>query len=245
MLLIIPAIEMRNGSCFGCIEGEEGTMSYYQKLFQNPIMLVKLMREENSKALHVYDYDSFYQNDTFINLKSILALSQNFDIPVQLHSKFHDANHCKMLLDNGIYRLIIDKLNINNITSIQSLLKSYTPSRIVFWCDLDDNNELIGYDDSNLDDYLKLIHQIGGRRIIIKYADKQFNKSRLEFLTTLSGYYTLKISLFEGIYDAKNLIMLNKQSFTGIDSVIMSDALYRNSFPCQKIWRLAESKLMN
>lgn len=245
MLLVIPAIEMRNGTCFGCIEGEEGTFDYYQELFENPLLLVKLMREENSKALHVYDYDSFHTLDSSANLKSILNLSQNFDIPIQLHSCFVDANHCRMLLDSGIYRLIINELKDENLLSVKSLLKSYSPSRIVFWCELDKSNELVEKGERALDEYLRQIQSVGGRRIVIKYFDRLFDISRFEFLKSLSQDFNLKISLFEGVYDAENLIMLNNEALKGIDSVIMSETLFRNCFPCQKIWRLAESKLMN
>lgn len=245
MLLVIPAIEMRNGTCFGCIEGEEGTFDYYQELFENPLLLVKLMREENSKALHVYDYDSFHTLDSSANLKSILNLSQNFDIPIQLHSNFVDANHCRMLLDSGIYRLIINELKDENLLSVKSLLKSYSPSRIVFWCELDNSNELDEKGGRALDEYLRQIQSVGGRRIVIKYFDRLFDISRFEFLKSLSQDFNLKISLFEGVYDAENLIMLNNEALKGIDSVIMSETLFRNCFPCQKIWRLAESKLMN
>jgi phosphoribosylformimino-5-aminoimidazole carboxamide ribotide isomerase len=31
----------------------------------------------------------------------------------------------------------------------------------------------------------------------------------------------------------------------GIDSVIIGRALYENRFPCQKLWRLAESGIFN
>ncbi|MBE2189310.1 MAG: hypothetical protein IAE98_07560, partial [Candidatus Kapabacteria bacterium] len=239
MLLVIPAIEMRNGTCFGCIEGEEGTFDYYQELFENPLLLVKLMREENSKALHVYDYDSFHTLDSSANLKSILNLSQNFDIPIQLHSNFVDANHCRMLLDSGIYRLIINELKDENLLSVKSLLKSYSPSRIVFWCELDNSNELDEKGERALDEYLRQIQSVGGRRIVIKYFDRLFDISRFEFLKSLSQDFNLKISLFEGVYDAENLIMLNNEALKGIDSVIMSETLFRNCFPCQKIWRLS------
>ncbi|PKL86750.1 MAG: hypothetical protein CVV22_01265 [Ignavibacteriae bacterium HGW-Ignavibacteriae-1] len=245
MLLVIPAIEMRNGTCFGCIEGEAGTFDYYQELFENPLLLVKLMREENSKALHVYDYDSFHTDDSSANLKSILNLSQNFDIPIQLHTKYIDTAHSKMLLDSGIYRLIINELNHENLQSVASLLKSYSPSRIVFWCELDQQNQLLSKSGRDLDECLKQIQSIGGKRIVVKYSDRMFDDSRYEFTKTLYSNYHLKISLYEGVYDYQELIMLNKETSSGIDSVIMSESLFQNCFPCQKIWRLAESKLMN
>lgn len=244
MLLVIPAIDLSLGKCLGCIDGEFGTDNYYQGLFDNPLHLVRLLREENSKALHINDIDCISGSDNQSNLTVIAEICNNFDIPVQLYSKFIDISTCKNLLDSGIYRLIIDKVDELNKFAFETLISSYTSSRIVFLCLLDGMNQITNANIS-LDDYLKVLTQIGARRIIVKYDDLQLNKMRLEFLKTISAFYNLKITVYEGIYKTEDLLNLNNMTFPGIDSIIMSEALYRNCFPCQKIWRLAEAKLIN
>ncbi len=47
--------------------------------------------------------------------------------------------------------------------------------------------------------------------------------------------------MLEACTNYQELEYLNKNAGHGIDSVIMGDSLYKNSFPCQKIWRNAEA----
>jgi len=244
MLLVIPSIDLSRGKCLGCIDGEFGTIDYYQRLFDNPLTLVKLLRDENSKALHINDIDCLSGIDIEANIHIITEICSNFDIPIQLYSRFLDIHTCKFMLDSGIYRLIIDKVDDSNIMAVESLILSYTYSRVVFLCILDESNKLKNAN-IPLDDYLKNLKNIGANRIIVKYDDLQVNSLRLDFLKTLSSFYNLRITLYEGIYNTQDLLELNKLTYSGIDSIIMSEALYRNCFPCQKIWRLAEAKLIN
>ncbi len=244
MLLVIPAIALSRGKCLGCIDGEIGTGPYYKNLFDNPLNLVKLLREENSKALHINDVDCLSGIDNQSNLAVIADICKNFDIPIQLYSKFLDIDICKNLLDNGIYRLIIDKVDEFNKLAVESLITSYTASRVVFLCVLDGMNKILNAE-VPLDDYLKMLTKIGAKRIVIKYNDLQLNPMRLGFLKSLASFYNLKITVYDGIYNTDDLLNLNRMTFSGIDSIIMSEALYRNCFPCQKIWRLAEAKLIN
>ncbi|HPN38518.1 MAG TPA: HisA/HisF-related TIM barrel protein, partial [Melioribacteraceae bacterium] len=51
----------------------------------------------------------------------------------------------------------------------------------------------------------------------------------------------LKITHSGGISGYKDLMEVQKLNSFGIDSVIIGRALYENKFPCQKIWRVAES----
>jgi phosphoribosylformimino-5-aminoimidazole carboxamide ribotide isomerase len=50
-----------------------------------------------------------------------------------------------------------------------------------------------------------------------------------------------KVTHSGGISGYKDLIHLQKEGEGYVDSVIIGRALYENKFPCQKIWRVAES----
>ncbi len=50
-----------------------------------------------------------------------------------------------------------------------------------------------------------------------------------------------KVTLSGGIRNKDELMDVQKIMPLGIDSVIVGRALYENRFPCQKLWRVAES----
>jgi phosphoribosylformimino-5-aminoimidazole carboxamide ribotide isomerase len=247
MLLIIPYIELLEGVTSCRIIGEAGKEGYYDQLCKDPLKMVQLWRRENSKSLHIFDYDSFHAGDNTLNIISLLYISQNIDIPIQVYSKIESFNLCKILLDNGIYRVFIDQLLFSNQDSVDNLIKEYSPSRICFA--LFSKNRYVvntGLDiiisDKN---YIEKIIKTGGRRIF--YADMDANYSDkcpdLEYIAKLATDYKIKITLLDGIYSFEDLKSVSKYEKNGIDSVILSSSLYNNRFPCQKIWRLIEADL--
>jgi phosphoribosylformimino-5-aminoimidazole carboxamide ribotide isomerase len=54
-----------------------------------------------------------------------------------------------------------------------------------------------------------------------------------------------RVTLSGGVSGYQDLNEVNQEFDNGIDSVIIGRALYENAFPCQKIWRVAESGIFN
>ena len=57
MLLIIPAIDIKDGKCVRLVQGEPGTEKIYS---DDPVEMAILWRGENFKALHVVDLDGAF-----------------------------------------------------------------------------------------------------------------------------------------------------------------------------------------
>ncbi|MDP2037461.1 MAG: HisA/HisF-related TIM barrel protein, partial [Ignavibacteria bacterium] len=50
-----------------------------------------------------------------------------------------------------------------------------------------------------------------------------------------------KVTHSGGIGGSEDLLKLQREASSFVDSVIIGRALYENKFPCQKIWRVAEA----
>ena len=247
MLLIIPYIELLDGITSSKICGEAGKEVFYKDLCSDPLKMVQLWRRENSKSLHLFDYDSFHKPNNTLNVNALLYITQNIDIPIQVYSKLEYYNSCKILLNNGIYRIFIDSLLLSNPTAVENLIKEYSASRICFALFSDNRNVInLGLTQTmSDDDYIKRIIKAGGKRIF--YSDINSNKAEkvtdLEYISNLALNNKIKITLLDGVYSFIDLKLVSKYERMGIDSVILSTALYNNRFPCQKIWRLIEADL--
>ena len=55
----------------------------------------------------------------------------------------------------------------------------------------------------------------------------------------------IKVTHSGGIRNKDELIDLQELLPLGVDSAIIGRAFYENRFPCQKLWRVAESGLFN
>jgi len=55
----------------------------------------------------------------------------------------------------------------------------------------------------------------------------------------------MKVTHSGGVRNKDELIDIQELISLGVDSVIIGRAFYENRFPCQKLWRVAESGLFN
>ena len=56
-MLIIPAIDIKNGKCVRVVEGLADKTMYYS---ESPINMARLFRKENAKVIHITDLDGAY-----------------------------------------------------------------------------------------------------------------------------------------------------------------------------------------
>ncbi len=246
MILLIPSMDISEGVCTDCIVGERGTEQYYMELSQNLIDLWGLLRWENTKTIHVNDLDSLNNENNNININSLIFAAHSIDIPIQLYSKFDTYQQCKLLLDNGIYRIVVGDLCVNDPGGIKKLISEYTSSRISFAVFA--NNWKVEINDGKIImpvlDYVEHIRSLGGKRIIVN--EKRWNSSDLGFdfdnLIKLSNLCELRTTLYDAAKTPQQLWDLDELKPCGVDSVIIGRPFFKNCFPCQKIWRMIEAK---
>jgi phosphoribosylformimino-5-aminoimidazole carboxamide ribotide isomerase len=244
MILVIPSILLYDWKCSLCIKGETGTDQLYKRFSDNPAELCCLLRRENAKSIHITDKDSFEGRK---NYKFITSLSSCVDIPIQLLSDFTTIDECKYVLDNGIYRIIINDLTVFKPEEIKGLKGIYNPSRIIAFVNSDglvvkSVHSNISY---SLSEYLDNIKDLGFQRILLKVNDwlKNDEGIDIEKIINFKQGTDLKVTLLDGVTNYKHLRALNDISVYGIDSIVLEEALFNNNFPCQKIWRMVEAEL--
>lgn len=241
MLLVIPSINISQGVCCDCIQGAQGTERYYQDLSNDIISLIKLLRNENSKSIHITDVDSFSRNTNQLNINSISYISQTLDIPIQVFSKFKSQEDCLILLKNGVQRIIIDKADIFNLSDIQELFNKFGSTRIVLHLF---QKELIETPNFSLYDFFQYVSELGANRIVFTLINNYDLKlSDLVEINQLALESKIKITLNNGITNSTQLINLVKSDYKSIDSIILGKQLFNNIFPCQKVWRMVEQKI--
>lgn len=247
MLLVIPEIQLIKGECNRLISGVKGTEKLYKEFSENPDELCELLRRENAKSIHIMDVDSLLNHDNNLNMNMILFLSQAVDIPIQVFSNFKNLDECYSLLNNGVYRIIIDELAYLDPEGVKSLIENYTPSRIV--CSIYSKGGDLIFDkaDKNVSDleFAEHVKSLGANRIIFGNEDweRKCEGPDLDMLIMFAEKTGMRITIANGVNSPEKLWEINKLVKYGIDSVIIGDGLYSNKFPCQKIWRKVEAEL--
>lgn len=244
-MLVIPVIDIKDGKCVRRVQGLSAGEEFYS---ESPITMAKLFRKENFKAIHITDLDGAVYGD-MKNFDMINEITKSVDIPVQLGGGIRDFKTAqKVIKELGVYRLVIGTAALTNPDFIKQIINDFSPSKVAICIDEKLNNVVmdgwINYADITPLDFAKQMEAIGVTRIIYQDVTRVGNLSgpHISRLVEIAENTNLKITAAGGISNYNDLKKVMDIENLGIDSVMISRALYENQFPCQRIWRDLESK---
>ena len=224
MLLIIPALHIREGKCYPKID-------YYRDHglppCESPIEEPRLLRKENAKALHLFfDGTPAYSKD---NLAIIRQIRTCIDLPlgVTIDSGV-STEELQQLSSSGIYRVFLKCSGDEPL--LQNALQIFTAQRLC---------PHISMEDSKLPDLPKL-KSIGFSRLVIEF-DNSDDPVLLSSFVQAASKSNLRLTLISSVLSYAQLMTLDGLTPT-VDSLILNDTLEHDPFPCQAIWRTAEER---
>jgi phosphoribosylformimino-5-aminoimidazole carboxamide ribotide isomerase len=241
MLLIIPAVEIKQGRCVQMVQGVEG-FSYSD----DPVEMAKLWRKENAKSLHVTDIDGAFQGRP-VNSDAIQHMVNTVDIPVERGGGLRRFEDVKAAFDCGSYRVVISTMFIENPDEAKRVLDAYGPSKIVLGIDaIDGIAATHGWvRTSGLTALTVALNAraMGFRRLV--YTDIRLDGTlrgvNLKMLRDLAEKTGMRVTAAGGIAGLEDLMQVQELERYGVDSVVIGRALYENKFSCQGIWRRSEA----
>jgi phosphoribosylformimino-5-aminoimidazole carboxamide ribotide isomerase len=240
MLLLIPAIEIKNGKCVHTVTRSNGTI-----LSDDPLEMVKLWRVENAKSLHITDIDGALAGHP-VNLDVIGAIVKSIDIPIALSGGLRTFDDVQRAFDCGVFRATIGTMLIEDPDSARNVLEHFSASYISIGIDAENGiakikGQTVGSGLTAVSVALNA-KQLGFRRVVYKDIVKEGGRREPNFtaIRTLAEAVGMKVTASGGISDLNDLLKLQELEHFGVDSVIVGRALYQDKFSCQAIWRTNE-----
>lgn len=239
-MLVIPVIDIKNGKSVRMIKGLEDKTLYYS---ESPLNMARLLRKENAKCLHITDMDGAFSGE-MSNYKIIKEIVDSIGIPVQLGGGIRTLEIAKQIIEElGVYRIVLGTAVVEKPKLVEKILNKFTPSKIIIGIDVRDGyfvktgwRETTGV--KGIDLALKM-KSMGVCRIIYQDVSRvgALSGPDVEGLKEIAVKTGLRITAAGGIGGYNDLKKVQELERYGVDSVMMSRAIYENRFPCQQIWR--------
>ena len=247
-VLVIPSIDIKDGKTVRVVQGipEVETCAYGN----DPVEMAMLWRAENAKIIHVVDLDCSWTH-SHINYDIISEICESVIIPVETGGGISSLKDAEEMFDLGVSRIIIGSLIYKNEKEFLKILEKYGARKIVAAMDVVDNQIVISGRKLNTNlpatEYAKHLSEIGVERIIVTDVKKNgmLSGPNLNLTKSIADASGINVTHSGGISDYSDLIKITELENKQIDSAIIGRALYENKFPCQKIWRVAESDIFN
>ncbi len=245
-VLVIPSIDIKDGKTVRVVQGipEIDTKAYGN----DPVETAMLWRTENAKIIHVVDLDCSWTH-SHKNYDIISEICDSVIIPVEMGGGVSNIKDAEEIFKLGVYRIIIGSLIFNNEKEFLKILEKFSAQKVVAAMDVVNNEIVISgrklHSQTSAVNYAKHLAEIGVERIIVTDVKRNgmLSGPNIELTKKIADATGIKITHSGGISNYADLIKVAGAAPSQIDSVIIGRALYENKFPCQKIWRAAESDI--
>ena len=223
-MLIMPAVDIKNGKCVQLVQGEPG--SEMVKI-DNPEKVAKYWEDLGAKNIHVIDLSGTIDGETSFDI--IKKILNEVSVPIQLGGGIRNLDYARQLLDLDIERLIIGTMGIQQPETITQLSDEYGTERIMISLDSKDNKVVIkGWQekiDKSPSEIANDFKEHGAGSILFTNVDVE---------GLLGGFYTepvedlkksvdLPIVYSGGITTIDDIKKLNE---SGVEGIVIGSALY-------------------
>lgn len=245
MILILPAIDLKDGKCVRLVQGAQGTEKIYS---DDPVKMAVLWRGENAKTLHVVDLDGAFEGK-MKNIDVLRRMIDAVDIPIQVGGGIRTYEQVKQLIDCGVVRVVLGTAAIEDPDLVAQCIKEFGARRIVIG--IDAKNGIVmtkGWKENTGIEAVSLalnMKSLGICRIVYTdiTRDGMLTGPNFNEIKEMAVKTQLRVTAAGGISGYQDLIKLQELEQYGVDSVIVGKALYEDKFPCQELWRENESAL--
>lgn len=247
-LLVIPSIDIKNGKTVRIVQGipELDCIEYGS----DPVEMARIWRAENAKLIHIVDFDGAH-NHSRKNYNIIEEICNSVIIPVEFAGGIRNMEDADEAMQMGILRLVISTMALDNLEEFKKVFEKYGPSKIAVALDVLDGELIIRGRKTktgvSYKKFAKEMAELGLERYIVTDVVRNgvLGGPNLELCKEVAQITEGKVTVSGGVRNKDELMDIQSLIPLGIDSVIVGRALYENRFPCQKLWRVAESGIFS
>ncbi|MCX5778259.1 MAG: 1-(5-phosphoribosyl)-5-[(5-phosphoribosylamino)methylideneamino]imidazole-4-carboxamide isomerase [Elusimicrobia bacterium] len=240
-MLIIPAIDIRDGNCVMLQQGKIEDETIYSK---DPVFMAKLWQMKGARRLHVVDLDGAFSGMPR-NLEIIKKIRAAVDIPMEVGGGIRSIKAVETLIDIGVNYIILGTVVVYNPAILRQALDAYGDKIIVALDARDGKVAIGGWKDTTAVDAVELAQKMKAMKVAqILFTD--INKDgmmagpNLSALKTMAEESGVPILASGGVTTLEDIVALKALEPAGISGAIIGKALYTESIKLDEAIKSAQ-----
>jgi len=129
-MLLLPAIDIRNGKCVRLQQGDYGKETVYG---DSPVEMAKHWEGQGAEFLHIVDLDGAKDGQA-TNFAIVSKIAESLNIPIEIGGGIRNEETIQRYLDAGINRLVIGTLALKEADWFREMCRKF-PHRLVLGID--------------------------------------------------------------------------------------------------------------
>ena len=242
-MLLIPAIDLKDGHCVRLIQGDMGQSTVFS---EDPADMALQWVNKGARRLHLVDLNGAFAGkpQNFSAIRSILKAVGD-DIPVQLGGGIRDLDTIEKYIDGGVRYVIIGTAAVKNPGFLQDACSAFG-GHIIVGLDAKDGkvatdgwSKLTGHE---VVDLAKKFEDYGVESIIYTDIgrDGMLSGINIEATVRLAQALSIPVIASGGLSNMQDIEGLCGVEDEGIEGVICGRAIYSGDLDFEKAQALAD-----
>jgi phosphoribosylformimino-5-aminoimidazole carboxamide ribotide isomerase len=236
-MLIIPAIDLREGHCVRLKQGCKSKAKIYDG---DPVEIARAYQRDGAEILHVVDLDGAFGDSNSLNRQMLRRIVSSIELPVQFGGGLRSIRDIQQVINSGVRRVVIGTLAVESPASLQKAVDLFGGESIAVGIDARDGQVMTrGWETKGKVSAIDLAQRVaraGVKRIIYTdvAADGMLSGVNTEQTCAIARESGLRVTASGGISSLDDILQLKMAGAGGVDSVIVGTALYEGRFPLKQ-----------
>lgn len=243
-MLMIPAIDLKDGQCVRLRQGEMGDATVYGS---DPVEMAARWVEEGARRLHLVDLNGAFDGKP-VNGEAVMAIAKAYpDLPIQIGGGIRSLDTIEQYLDAGVNYVIIGTKAVKEPAFVTEACKAFPGAVIV---GLDAKNGLVATDgwaevsDIQATELAKRYEQDGVSSIVYTdiARDGMMQGVNIEATVAMAQASGLKVIASGGVTNMDDIRALKAVADAGILGAITGRAIYEGELDLAEAQRYCDGE---
>ncbi len=230
-MLIIPAIDIKDGRCVRLFQGEMDKETVY---FDKPVDAARHWRGQGATFIHIVDLNGAVQGRP-VHTGEVAMICRETGLSVELGGGLRSVEAVEVALQLGVSRAVIGTAAYENSEFLRALCEKF-PRKIVVGIDARNGKVAVkGWKETTSMDAVELAKRCeahGAARIIYTDISRDGTRAGVNTDETIKIARAVKIPIIAsgGVATLDDIRALKPLEKEGVEGVIVGRALYAGSF---------------
>jgi len=241
-MMILPAIDLRDGRCVRLTQGRKHSTKVYDS---DPVEVAKAFQASGAEMLHVVDLDGAFAEPNSSNRQVLGEIIRAVDIPIQFGGGMRSTKTIKEVIDLGVARVVVGTVAAESPEMLTKMIDLFGSERVAVGIDAQYGKVMTrGWEQQEPIRALDLARKVAAQGVArIVYTDIMrdglLEGPNIEQTCMIARESGLNVTASGGVSSLSDLENLKAVSGCGIDSVIVGKALYEGLFTLEEALEIA------
>jgi len=230
-MLIIPAIDIKDGRCVRLFQGEMDKETVY---FDKPVDAARHWVQQGATLIHIVDLNGAVEGRP-VHTREVAMICQETGLSVELGGGLRSVEAVEVALQLGVSRVVIGTAAYENTEFLRALCKKF-PQKVVVGIDARNGKVAVkGWKETtsmNAVELAKRCEADGASRIIYTDISRDGTREGINVEETRKIARAVKIPVIAsgGVATLDDIRALKPLEEEGVEGVIVGRALYTGAF---------------